>query len=276
MFLNKPFPYNTSSRVHVFIGISLGAFILFILFFLKPFNSGNSNFPFKVVYFVLYGLITFFTYYILHLFSILYYKKIKVWKVFEEIIFCLVFISVSVIIAFYYTEIVINKKPERLNIDHFIGWFKAIFLGFGTILFIITFLLRKRYGKVSLNHNKKHETNEDLTKLIKISSSLKKESFLVDERNLVYVKSENNYVRLFYFEEHLLKEYLLRSSLFNVKKQLPKFIKIHRSYIVNPDYVLSLKGNKQNAKLNLKNIESSIPISQPFFQSINELFNNPN
>ena len=97
----------------------------------------------------------------------------------------------------------------------------------------------------------------------------------MDETNLVYVKSENNYVRIFYIEENSLKEKLLRNTLANIKKQLPSFIKIHRSYIVNPNFMLSLKGSKQNAKLYLKKTERSIPISQPFFETVNALFNNP-
>ncbi len=277
MFLNKSFPYTISSRIHVFIGLSLGIFVLFILFCLEPFNSGSSNFSYRTIYFIVYGIITFVTYLIAHLFSVLYYKKIEIWKLFEEIIFCLVFIIISIIIAFFYTEIIINKNPERLNLNHFLGWFQAIFLGFGILLFIPTILLRKRYTRTNLKNQLEDLKKEGVinTKNIIISGSLKKESFLVNEPNLVYVKSENNYVRIFYFEENSLKEKLLRSTLANIKKQLPSFIKTHRSYIVNPHFILSLKGNKQNAKLYLKKTECSIPISQPFFNTINALLNNP-
>ena len=87
------------------------------------------------------------------------------------------------------------------------------------------------------------------------------------------MKSENNYVRIFYFEKNSLKEKLIRSSLSNIKNQLPLFIKINRSYIVNPNYMLSIKGNKQNAKLQLKVVEKTIPISLPFFKIVNTLLN---
>lgn len=199
------------------------------------------------------------------------------WKFFEEIIFCLVFIIVSIIVAFFYTEIIINKNPERLNLNHFIGWFEAIFLGFGILLFIPTILLRKRYTRTYLKNKLEDLGKESLIKIknITISGSLKKESFMVDETTLVYIKSENNYVSIFYFKENSLKEKLLRNTLANIKKQLPSFIKIHRSYIVNPNFILSLKGSKQNAKLYLKKVERSIPIAQPFFETVTTIFNNP-
>ncbi|WP_299439815.1 LytTR family transcriptional regulator DNA-binding domain-containing protein [uncultured Aquimarina sp.] len=275
MFLNKSFPYNISLRVHIFIGITLGFFVLFILFFLEPFDSGSSDFSFKTIYLTGYGVMTFFMYFIIHLFSAIYYKKAKVWKLFEEIIFCLFFIISVIIIAFFYTEIIINKNPERLNLNHFFGWFKVIFFGFGTLLFISAILLRKRYTRTKVQDKSEDLTKEDLIKNITISGSLKKESFQVDQTNLVYVKSENNYVSIFYFEENLLKEKLLRSTLSNIQKQLPLFVKIHRSYIVNPDFTLSLKGSKQNAKLYLKKTEHSIPVSQPFFETVHTLLNHP-
>jgi len=275
MFLNKPFPYNTSARIHIFIGVTLGIFVLFILFYLEPFNSGNSKFSYKTLYLSVFGVITFTTYFVIHLLSILYYKSKKIWKLFEENIFCLTFIVTSIIIAFFYTEIIINKNPERLNLSHFLDWFETIFLGFGILLSIPTILLRKHYTRtVFKNEVESFENREPIhTKNITIYGSLKKESFSVDEKNLVYLKSENNYVSLFYFEENSLKEKLLRSTLANIAKQLPLLIKIHRSYMVNPNFILSIKGSKQNAKLYLKKADRSIPVSQYFYEPVYTQFN---
>lgn len=275
MFLNKSFPYTTSSKIHIVIGVTLGVLILFILFFLEPFGSGSSDFPFKTLYFMVYGLITFAVYFITHLGSVIFYKKIQAWKLFNEITFCLVFLTMAVIVAFFYTEILINKNTGRLNFSHFLGWSEAILLGFGILVIIPAIILRNQYGHAPSKNNLKSSKDVLInTQEIRISGSLKKDSLRVSEANLVYIKSENNYVRIFYFEKSLLKEKLLRSTLTQIKKQLPSFIKVHRSYIVNPKFILSLKGNKQNAKVYLKKIDHSLPISKPFFESLNELFIN--
>ncbi len=273
MFLNKTFPYNPSFRTHLIIGIVLGVLVLFLLFFLKPFNVESSKFPHKTLYFIVFGLITTATYILSHLFSTFYFKKIQVWKYFEEIIFYLVFITLTIIVAFFYIEVLINKNPKRLNLSHFIDWYGIMFSSFGTLLIVFANILRKRYNTVQPKTTP-HQDKEDLNKNRKItlSGSLKKESLQVSEADLVYIKSENNYIRVFYFEERRLKEKLLRSTLFNVKEQLPSFIKVHRSYIVNPSFIASLKGNKQNAKLGLSRIDNSIPISKPFFEQVNTLF----
>ena len=181
MLLSKSFPYTISIKNHAFIGIALGILVLFIILFFEPFNSGNSNIQFKTIYFSVYGLITSITYLILHLFSVMHYSKIKSWKLSQEIIFCLTFITISTILAFYYTEIVINNKPERLNLVHFIGWFKAIFLGFGIIILIPTILLRKQFAKSDLKIKKENSVDIVASKKINLSGSLKKEFLQVDE-----------------------------------------------------------------------------------------------
>ncbi len=225
----------------------------------------------------MYGFIVFFSYFITHLLSLLYYKSAQIWKVFEEIIFSVIFIFLAIIIGFYYTEFIINKNPERINLPHFLGWFKTILFSFGILLFILTFYLRRKYTAKDLkNENINSQTNiVSESRNITITGSLKKDFFVVDEANMVYVKSENNYVLISYFEDDLIKEKLLRSTLANIEKQLPSFIKTHRSYIVNPDFFLSLKGSKQNSKLNLKNTGLSIPVSETYFEAVNSLSNSP-
>ena len=277
MFLNKPFPYNPSFRTHFLIGGLLGVFVLFIIFFLKPFNSGDSSFSFKTIFFLIYGVIIFISYILSHLVSVFYYNRTDSWKLFEEILFCLLFIVVSVVLGFFHTELIINKNIERVNMYHFLGWFKTIFLSFGILLFILTIFLRKKYAREGLNISTADLELDTLPKSnsITITSSLKKEDFTVDEENIVYIKSENNYVLISYFEEKVMKEKLLRNTLSNINAQLPTFIKIHRSYIVNPNFILSLKGSKQNAKLQLRDTDFTLPVSETYFEFVNSVLSRP-
>ena len=209
--------------------------------------------------------------------SLLYYKRVNIWNVLQEIIFSIIFVFLAIIIAFYYTEIIINKNPQRLNLPHFLGWFKAILFSFGILLFILTFYLRRKYTAKELkNENLNSQTNAfSERRNVTLTGSLKKDFFVVDEANVVFVKSENNYVIISYIEDDLIKEKLLRSTLANIEKQLPSFIKTHRSYIVNPDFILAVKGSKQNSKLNLKNTELAIPVSETYFETVNSIVNGP-
>ena len=265
MTLNAPFPYSISYKKQILIAAILSLILLFIILFLKPLGSGNLNLPYKTLYFIGYSLIVFSIYLILFSFSNLYYNKFEKWKLIEELIFSITFIISSIIVAFLYTETVINKKTlSGITLKYFIGWFNMIFLGFGIILSSITILLRKYYSE---------NNQEKEIKKIKIQSLLKNESFWVSEHSIAYIKSEDNYVHIYYFENNILKNRIIRNTLSNTQIQFPLFIKTHRSYIVNPSYINYLSGNAQNAKLYFKNNEITIPVSKTYFESIKQHIN---
>ncbi|WP_109097159.1 LytTR family DNA-binding domain-containing protein [Aquimarina sp. AU58] len=272
MHLNKSCPYSISFRYHFLIAAILGIIVVFIIVFLHPLGSNNFTSPFKTLYFTGYGIIVFFTYLIAVIFSNGYYLRFKIWKWIEELIFCLFFIIIAIIIAFFYTEVIINKKPERLTLILFLNWFKMVFLGFGVIMFVVTVLLRNYYKSMNNVISEKRKPAVEQSK-IKLKGTLKKELFSVEETSIVYVRSEDNYVYIYYVEEELLKEKMLRNTLTNIEKQLSSLIKAHRSYLINPDFIILLKGNAQNAKLQLKNIEDYIPVSKTYFASVKNTIN---
>jgi len=276
MFFNKPFPYIISLRNHFLIASTISFIVVFILIFLQPFGSNNFSSPYKTIYFIGYGVISFIIYLVTHLVSKQYYVRFKIWKRGEEFIFSFLYISIAIIIAFLYTEIIINKQPERLNLKWFLDWFKIMFLGFGSMLFVVTILLRNYYGSNtlatkndSLEGHGKHPTE----KRILLQGTLKKEAFWVDENSIMFAKSEDNYVSLYFIEDDVIHEKILRNTLTNISQQLPKLVKAHRSYLINPNYIIALKGNAQNAKLWLKNLEKPVPISKTYFASIKALTN---
>ncbi|MDY8135272.1 LytTR family DNA-binding domain-containing protein [Aquimarina sp. 2201CG5-10] len=239
---------------------------------MQPFGSNNFNNPYKNLYFIGYGVISFLTYLIIFLLSKWYHSHFRVWKWGEELIFSFFYISFAIIIAFIYTEIIINKQPERLNLNWFLDWFKLMFLGFGIIVSVIAILLRNYYGSKVIENKKELNISSQETRIL-IQGSLKKENFLIDANSIVYVKSEDNYVYLYFIEDEILKEKMLRNTLTNISLQLPQLMRSHRSYLINPNFIISIKGNAQNAKLQLKAIEKPIPISKTYFASLKTLIN---
>lgn len=80
--------------------------------------------------------------------------------------------------------------------------------------------------------------------------SLKQEDFFIkDEHKLIkllfndllFIKSEGNYIQI----NTVQKKYLIKSSLKDFLKKLPQdiFFQVHKSYIVNLNYINALSGN---------------------------------
>lgn len=175
-----------------------------------------------------------------------------------------------------YTEILINKSAERLNLDGFLWWYKNMFLGFGIITSILMILLRRYYGKTIFI--KEEKSPQDVTrsegplKVITITGDLKKEFFRGILSNILFIKSEGNYVFIYFTTSQGTQEKMLRSTLKNIHNQLPAFLKAHRSFIINPLHIKDLKGNAQNGKLYLKEIEEPISVSKTYFENIKRVF----
>jgi DNA-binding LytR/AlgR family response regulator len=127
-------------------------------------------------------------------------------------------------------------------------------VGFLGGLFVLVIVLYKLYKM-----NKKR-----IKKLVHLS--LKPHVVLKDKTkiyftDLVYIKSEDKYIRAFTSDG---KNYLSRGSLRELQSQLtPNFIRIHRSYVVNRNFVRQIQSNR----IFLLNGDE-IPVSRSFVKEV--------
>lgn len=273
MFLNTSFPFIKSFRHQFLIGIALGFFIGFLVIFLEPMGANNYSNPYKNLYFAGYGGIVFLSYLLFVSFSNVYMHFLHVWKWLEELLFSFLFISTVIIVTFFYTELCINKSAERLQLDWFLWWYQNMFLSFGVLISILMIVLRRYYGVKSGSKEKSiHPETIPNKAVIRIKGQLKKDVLACALTDIVFVKSEDNYVSIFYRTSEGVKEKMLRGTLKHIHSQVPTLIRIHRSFIINPTHLEELRGNAQNGKVYLKGIETPITVSKTYFESIrNEL-----
>ncbi len=273
MFLNTSFPFINSFRHQFLIGIILGFFIGFLVIFLEPMGANNYSNPYKNLYFAGYGGIVFISYLLFVSFSNVYTHFLHVWKWLEEILFSFLFISTVIVVAFFYTELCINKSTERLQLDWFLWWYQNMFLSFGVLISILMIALRRHYGVKPVSKEESVHPEVVLSKeVIRIKGMLKKDILECALTDVVFVKSEDNYVSIFYITSEGIKEKMLRGTLKHIHSQLPTLIRVHRSFIINPTHVEELRGNAQNGKVYLRGVETPIAVSKTYFERIkNEL-----
>jgi len=102
---------------------------------------------------------------------------------------------------------------------------------------------------------------------IKILSKNNDETIIIDLKQLLCVKSEGNYLKVFFLKENIIKSKLIRNSFSKIEEQLVVFEKVkrcHRSYIVNLDKVEKMTGNARNLNLHISNLDFTIPVSRSF------------
>lgn len=122
-------------------------------------------------------------------------------------------------------------------------------------------LLRKRD---KLHINKENESKKSLSQKILLKGENQKMVLNLKPIQLLYVKSEGNYLEAYYLQNQKVEKKLIRNSLKALKEQLPDkyFFRAHKSYLINLQHVFKVEGNARNLELILENVETRIPVSR--------------
>lgn len=252
--LGNPFRYVKSWKTKLRIAFIFFIAISFVLLFLEPFKTGESP---KVL--VLGYSVSVLTAYLMVLLaeSLLFHVE-KRWAIKEEAVMFILFFVLSAIGVYWYDLVIIKDQSYY--------WGEILsFTGRVTLPFAIMFLpligwMRYYYGKI-------YERPEQYQVVIK--GNVKADVLEMDQRNILYVRSSDNYVIVKYIEaDSTFKEALLRSTLAQVGEQLPDFLKCHRSYLINPLHLRSVEGNQKKALLKLNRLQEEIPLSKTYYSSI--------
>ena len=143
-----------------------------------------------------------------------------------------------------------QKSLEQLEKKHLslLTQFNTI-IPIATTLLLLAVLLFWLYKKTQL---KKHDLEKEkintleefkaLKKLVIKNHIVLKDKTKIYINDLLYVKAEDHYIRLFIADN---KNHFVRGRLSDLETELPpNFIRIHRSYIINRNYVKSFSGDQ--------------------------------
>jgi len=99
--------------------------------------------------------------------------------------------------------------------------------------------------------------------------------FSIKKENLLYLESEENYVKIYYVNKGKVSKYLLRDTLKKIEENFSgtEVIRCHRSYIVNFDKVKVIRKDRDGLKLELDNPSAiDLPVSKTYVNSVMETF----
>ena len=276
MFLNKPYPYNSSFKTHVLIAVILGLLLGFILLVLKPLNLTIDRLDnYGKVLLMGFGLVKFVNYLLAHVIENYVYREIKKWTWWNEIIFLVFSTITGAILGYIYSDFVLNK--QILSFRKLIIFFFYIVLPITPLLIFPKAVLRYLF---STNANKNIKaTVSDAVRVqdkqennILLEGQNSNDQLVLLEIQLIYVKSVDNYL-LVYYEDNGIQNKMLRATLNEIAKQIPFLVQPHRSYLINPKHDFKIIGNSQKAVLTSSSFKGQIPIARSSYKNIKALVN---
>lgn len=259
--LRQPFPrpdLNVWGKLRVSLLEGLGVALLFWIF--KPFGlgdiEGHQAFPWA------YGSIVFAVTAmyrcIVPLVFPAYFQE-KNWTVGRELIGV-----IGILVAITAAILVFHERYYRSDFAHpLMVFFLVVFIG--SIPVSLSVLSRfaflyKKYSSPQIPVRNTSSPTSDFT----FFAENGKDSYTVN--NLLFVEITDNYASLVYVENNVVKRELIRSSLNKLEMQAEgtSLVRCHRSYLVNMDRVVAVRGNAQGYKLHFLGTDKLVPVSRKY------------
>ena len=101
-----------------------------------------------------------------------------------------------------------------------------------------------------------------------------RESMELDSKDLLYIESDGNYIRVNYQKGGRTMQCLLRMTMKQAEEVTggsPLVAKCHRAFLVNLRKVVKISGNSQGYRLLLEGCPEEIPVSRAYSKQVKEL-----
>lgn len=126
------------------------------------------------------------------------------------------------------------------------------------------------YSVVSSNA----QAEDDPASLVKFYDEHNKLKLVISDAAILFIKAEDNYIKIHYLEGGNVKTYELRNSMRSIEEVAPRhgIYRCQRSYYVNPRHVKVLRKDKEGfifAELDLPDL-AAIPVSKRYYQAISD------
>lgn len=245
-------PLNTSFKHHTIVALILSLWLVFFLVVIAPFDAGDLSFEIRLLILPFYGVISFLAYLLVIPFQNWLFRHFKKWTILFEAAFIIVFNAIQIMASYGY------YKTEIINGDYnFQTFVLCVYLPIGLIilpiiLFLRWFLNKKIPSKINNTITLKGENKLDVLKIV--------------PEDLICISSADNYVEVSYLINGKLQKKLLRNTLKGMQNDVPNLLKVHRSYLINPDHFKEWNGSSS-----IKLTELEVPVSKNYKAALLEV-----
>ena len=274
-FLNKPYPFNNDLRhnTKIIFFISIGVFVFLFLF--QPLQIDELATRDK--YFLVFGLgaITFLSLSLNLLILPSLFPRIlngSSWNVKKEILWDIwILFTVSVGYFLYYKALGIMEFGFSMIVTLIL----IAIVPISVLIVLNRNRLLRSHLKSANELNIKLKGNKSIPdKLVHFVSDYQKDNISIKVSLILFIRSANNYIELFWKENQDVKSQMVRLSLTKAEDILKddKFIfKCHRSYMVNINYIDKIEGSSQGYRLYFEKVDFPVPVSKIYVHKLKEL-----
>jgi hypothetical protein len=278
----KQFFSETHLRIRWLFTILTALYILSFFIFLEPLKGNIVSYDYPFAYNILaflgiWGMNILTCIVLPYLFP--KYFKAKSWTLTRFFAWFLVFCMLIIVVSYFFDVSVqpVENVDEWTNL-YFKGYIPPVSIFLASSVLAFFFLYNPKPSVVS-------ELPQTFNPINEIPSSTEapaplsihfydtngKKALELNLDCLYYISSANNYIEVFYKKETAspdkatISRILLRNTLKTIEEQnahLPELYRCHKTFIVNAQQVVAVKGNSKGYTLVLQEIPNEIPVSR--------------
>jgi len=283
---------NTFHQPHPFIFNRSSLFIPFLITFLvvlifRPFELSNIEFPELIFWALVFGLIA----------SSCVWAVVKVlqqyssqalledqWTVGKEILLILT-VLFSIMLVIFIILLMLNPDADYWKLLGFV-LLRTFLISLFPVLILVLYE-QYHYQKTSLQEAqqinqalqqekesvKSKPVNQAKSDKIQLMAENNKLALRIEPIQLLFVRSEGNYVEVFYLRNQEVRKELIRAKLAFIEEQLPEkdFFRCHKSFLINLRHILKVEGNARNLELVIDHYAEKIPVSRSKSKALSAL-----
>lgn len=283
-FFNQPYPFITEIGRHIRINVLIGTFIGLFLIVFQPFNTNIWVTEYKIFKLAGFGVIAFLVPTIITLAQQYIYGLEKLeprWTVKYELCLMVSNLAIITLINLFYGNIL---DTVSFSLSGYFGFFLVVMsLGVFPIMGNLLFKYN-RYQQINkaeaatLSQNLQSyqlPTESSKSEQVTLVAENKKDAISLNINDLLYIESADNYSNVVFLKDGKIQKELLRGALKRFEQQLdlPLVQRCHRSYIVNLQQVIDIKGNAQGYRMTLSHGDVLIPVARNYGAIILEKLN---
>jgi hypothetical protein len=274
-FLNKPYPFNDDLKhnTKIIFFISIGVFVFLFLF--QPLQIDALVTRDKYFLVIGLGIITFLSLSLNLLILPSLFTSIlngSSWNVKKEILWDIwILFTVGVGYFLYYKALGIMEFGFDMIIKMILI---AIVPTSVLIVFNRTRLLRSNLKSAIELNNKLKEHKAIPDKLVHFISDYQKDNLSLKVSLILFIRSANNYIEVFWKEDNAVKNQMVRCSLTKAEEILKDFkfiFKCQRSYLANVNHIDKIDGSPQGYRLFFDKVDFPVPVSKNYADNLKEL-----
>lgn len=236
----------------------ISVFIAVFLYILMPFGMDRYD-ESRILFSLGFGLCSFI---VLFFFNNVIKDRIinKKWSIYSELFYIFLILVAIAVFNYVYVSCVMFKFKFSLII-----LLKMTYYTFSFGIIPSTILFFVKYNKYLSSRIPISKDKEET--FIEISSGLsnaKKVKIPIDE--FIYAESQRNNVVVYYLHDGELVSKSIRITITKVDENIKstRLFRCHKSFIINPTMIESVKGNSNGYKVKMKSVNTQIAVSRNY------------